>query len=127
MTYISQNWRSLLPLLGEALGVGGGLGLHQQPRPAVLQLEQEAVGVLLEVVRPRFYEEASLDPPLEDDCVQVDGLSVLPPKQSRPRAMAEVVWLGARGPEVSVSILHFKSTFTVLGKVPTSDAFMLNS
>ena len=67
----------------------------------MLQLEQEAVGVRLEVVCPRLDEEAAPDPPLEDDSVEVHGLPVLPPQQLRPGALAEVVWLGARGPECS--------------------------
>ena len=68
----------------------------------MLQLEQEAVGVRLEVVCPRLDEEAAPDPPLEDDGVEVHGLPILPPQQPRPGAVAEVVRLGARGPEVKV-------------------------
>ena len=98
----------------------------------MLQLEQEAVGVRLEVVCPRLDEEAAPDPPLEDDGVQVHGLPVLPPQQPRPGALAEVVWLGARGPEVKLLfinldfLLNRHSQTGDLGKVHTSNSLMLN-
>ena len=42
------------------LGIDSRVRLHQQSSPAVLELEVETVGVPLEVVSPRLYEESLL-------------------------------------------------------------------